>query len=80
MPLAEPRPFLSLQTRKPMSAPTSFEPDEMPEDGPWWGFLQNITLTQVAIVASFSLIIALMIATFNVVMGVGAIHFNDIDL
>jgi hypothetical protein len=57
------------------------EPEKMAEDDqPWYAMFLNITLTQVAIVISFGLIIALMIATFNVVMSTGAIHFNDIDL
>jgi len=65
------------QTRKPLAAPTSFEPEEMEDDGPWWGFIKNISTTQIAIVASFSLITLGAIATINFVWSVGAIHFND---
>lgn len=69
------------QTRKPVAAPTSFDPEDMSVDeAPWWSFLQNVTMSQVVIVLSFTTIIALMIGTFNVVFSVGAVHFNDIDL
>ena len=46
-----------------------------PQDtAPWWS---EITLTQVVIILSFTTIIALMIATFFVVVKVGAVRFNE---
>jgi hypothetical protein len=43
-------------------------------EGPWW---KKITLTQVVLVLSFTTIILIMIATFFVVLKMGAISFND---
>lgn len=44
-------------------------------DRPWWQ--PQITITQVAIALSFSLLVVLMLATFSVVLNSGAIRFND---
>ena len=55
------------------------DPYDEPEDNgePWWMFFKYITTTQVVIALSFSLIILLMLATFNVVLRSGGISFND---
>ena len=44
-------------------------------DRPWWQ--PQITITQVVIALSFSLLVVLMLATFSVVLNSGAIRFND---
>lgn len=62
--------------RNPFGAPlegSSLDARE-PDDAPWW---TQITLTQVFIVLSFTLIISLMIATFFFVLNVGAVRFNE---
>lgn len=63
--------------RKPLFEPEGLRPD-LPADAmksdPWW---KNITLTQVVIVLSFTLIIGLMLATFFVVLKSGGVRFND---
>jgi len=45
------------------------------KDRPWWQ--PQITLTQVVLALSFSLLVVLMLATFSVVLKSGAIRFND---
>jgi len=57
----------------PMS---NITPDPV-EDEPWWGFVKQLKTAQIVTVISFTLIILLMLATFKVVLGSGAIHFND---
>jgi hypothetical protein len=52
-------------------APTPYPAD----DTPWF---KQITLTQVVIALSFVFVIALMIATFFVVLKMGAIRLNDV--
>jgi hypothetical protein len=44
------------------------------EDDKWWS---NISLTQIFILISFTLIIGLMISTFFFVLNVGAVRFNE---
>lgn len=44
------------------------------EDEKWWS---NISLTQIFILISFTLIIGLMISTFFFVLNVGAVRFNE---
>ena len=63
--------------RKPSIEPRNLSPDMQPdslEETPWW---TKITLTQVVIVLSFTTIIGLMIATFFVVLNMGAIRLNE---
>ncbi len=63
--------------RKPAIEPRDLSPDMQPdrlEETPWW---TKITLTQVVIVLSFTTIIGLMIATFFVVLNMGAIRLNE---
>jgi len=63
--------------RTPFGGPAGLRPDMPPADipsKPWW---QEITLTQVVIVLSFTTIISLMIATFFVVVNMGAVRFNE---
>ena len=45
------------------------------DERPWWQ--PEITLTQVVLAFSFSLLIVIMVATFSIVLGSGAISFND---
>ena len=58
------------------------DPYDEPEDNgePWWMFFKYITTTQVVIALSFSLIILLMLATFNVVLHSGGISFRGRDV
>mmetsp|Transcript_23432 Transcript_23432/g.50007 ORF Transcript_23432/g.50007 Transcript_23432/m.50007 type:complete len:269 (+) Transcript_23432:125-931(+) len=45
------------------------------DERPWWQ--PEITVTQVVLAFSFSLLVVLMVATFSIVLGSGAISFND---
>lgn len=47
------------------------------EEEPWWSFVKRITLTQVVLFCSFSLIISVMLGTFAIVFNSGAVHFNE---
>jgi hypothetical protein len=69
----------SSSTRKPVgelqegsSSDAAREREE--NEAPWW---TQITMTQILIVVSFTLIISLMISTFFFVLNVGAIRFNE---
>ena len=44
-------------------------------DRPWWQ--PQITLTQIVLAISFSLLVVLMLGTFSIVLKSGAIRFND---
>eukprot|EP00210_Caulerpa_lentillifera_P000468 g451.t1 len=58
----------------------SFDKDyklDMEEDEPWWNFINNITVTQIALACSFLLIITTMLGTFVFVLKSGGIHFNE---
>ena len=71
-----PLPFEPKAT-KPSIEPRGLSPDMKPDviaSSPWW---TKITLTQVVIVLSFTTIIGLMIATFFVVLNMGAIRLNE---
>ncbi|GLC34908.1 hypothetical protein PLESTB_001176900 [Pleodorina starrii] len=62
--------------------PTGLRPDMSPDpfvkETPV-SFIKSITLTQVVLFCSFTLIILLMLATFNVVLNTGAIRLAGID-
>jgi len=70
-------PFGSGSSRQPFIEPSSMSPNMQPrplDTEPWW---KKITLVQVVITLSFTLIISLMLGTFAVVLRSGAIRFND---
>lgn len=50
---------------------------ELVEDEPWWSFVNNITITQIVLFCSFSLIITIMLGTFWFVLNAGGVHFNE---
>ena len=66
-PFAEPPDLRELESR-------GFGSNESSNTSPWWS---QITLFQIAIVLSFTLIISSMIATFFFVVNVGGVHFNE---
>ena len=47
---------------------------DMGTDRPWWQ--PQITLTQIVLALSFSLLVVIMLATFSVVLKSGAIRLN----
>lgn len=64
-------------TSKPFTEPENLSPFTKPlpvDDTPWY---KKITLSQVVIVISFTLIIGLMLATTAFVVNVGAVRFNE---
>lgn len=72
-------PFGTTQTSTPFKSkfaepPSMLEPENVEDEKPWW---QSITLTQIVIVLSFTLIISSMIGTFFVVYNMGGIRFNE---
>ncbi|GMH35837.1 hypothetical protein BSKO_03705 [Bryopsis sp. KO-2023] len=74
-------PFASSSSMKPFNEPAGLSPNMAPdpsisEEEPW-GLFKNITVTQVVLVCSFTLIISLMFATFSVVFNAGGVHFNE---
>ncbi|GIL74084.1 hypothetical protein Vretimale_4954 [Volvox reticuliferus] len=69
-------PFKS--TIEPVGLRPDMSPDPFVKETPI-SFLKSITLTQVVLFCSFSLIILLMLATFNVVLNTGAIRLAGID-
>lgn len=72
-------PFGSSVPSSPFGEPKLVESKEAEpsEEEPWWSFVKSITLTQVVIFCSFSLIISLMVGTFVFVFNTGAVHFNE---
>ena len=58
-------------------APPEAEVPEAVEAEPWYYFYKYISLTQVVIAVSFTLIIGLMISTFFFVLDSGGISYND---
>ncbi|CAL8467618.1 g7156 [Coccomyxa elongata] len=74
---APPKPFTGAGNAKLFNEMDNLSPYMEPDamiDQPWW---KSITLGQVLIVLSFTLIISLMIGTFAVVFKAGGIHFNE---
>lgn len=70
-------PFGPDSRSKPFSEPADLSPTmkAIPiDDTPWY---KKITVAQVVIVISFTLIISLMLGTFAFVLKVGAVRFND---
>eukprot|EP00199_Chlamydomonas_sp_CCMP681_P003382 CAMPEP_0119107692 /NCGR_PEP_ID=MMETSP1180-20130426/11544_1 /TAXON_ID=3052 ORGANISM="Chlamydomonas cf sp, Strain CCMP681" /NCGR_SAMPLE_ID=MMETSP1180 /ASSEMBLY_ACC=CAM_ASM_000741 /LENGTH=177 /DNA_ID=CAMNT_0007093211 /DNA_START=123 /DNA_END=656 /DNA_ORIENTATION=+ len=65
------------QSIEPVGLRPDMGPDPIQQETPF-NFLANITLTQVAIVASFSLVILLMIGTFFFVLKVGGVRLNGV--
>ena len=73
---------LSGSTMSPFGSSSQYTPaqENLPlstkaqEDEKWWS---NISLTQIFILISFTLIIGLMISTFFFVLNVGAVRFNE---
>jgi hypothetical protein len=65
------------QSIEPLGLRPDMSPDPMVAETPI-SFLQSITLTQVLIVLSFTLIIALMFSTFFFVLKVGGVRLNGI--
>lgn len=63
---------------EPMGLRPDMSPDPFVKETPI-NFLKSITLTQVVLFLSFTLIIALMLATFNVVLNSGAIRIAGIE-
>ena len=53
------------------------EVPEAEEPEPWYYFYKYISLTQVVIAVSFTLIIGLMVSTFFFVLNSGGISYND---
>ena len=53
------------------------EVPEAEEPEPWYYFYKYISLTQVVIAVSFTLIISLMVSTFFFVLNSGGISYND---
>lgn len=74
---APPKPFTGAGNAKLFNEMDNLSPYMEPDamiDQPWW---KSITLGQVLIILSFTLIISLMIGTFAVVFKAGGIHFNE---
>ncbi|BDA42730.1 hypothetical protein COCOBI_03-6230 [Coccomyxa sp. Obi] len=74
---APPKPFTGAGNAKLFNEMDNLSPYMEPDamiDQPWW---KSITLGQVLIVLSFTLIISLMIGTFAVVFKAGGVHFNE---
>ncbi|KXZ53177.1 hypothetical protein GPECTOR_7g1069 [Gonium pectorale] len=69
-------PFKS--TIEPVGLRPDMSPDPFVKETPV-SLLKSITLTQVVLFCSFSLIILLMLGTFNVVLNTGAIRLAGID-
>ena len=53
------------------------EVPEAVEAEPWYYFYKYISITQIVIAVSFTLIIGLMISTFFFVLDSGGISYND---
>jgi len=70
-------PFGPEKGTRTFNEPADLSPTMKPipiDDTPWY---KKITLSQVVIVISFTLIISSMLATFAFVLNVGAVRFND---
>ncbi|KAK9816950.1 hypothetical protein WJX72_007333 [[Myrmecia] bisecta] len=70
-------PFGGSVAKKPFNEPVGLSPGMQPADmdeEPWW---KKITVAQVVIVVSFTLIISLMLGTFALVYKVGGVRFNE---
>lgn len=71
----------SVAKKSPFAEPSDLQLDPLPDKDagsanskPWWS---QITLFQIAIVLSFTLIVSSMVATTLFVIKVGGIHFNE---
>ncbi|MEW5307390.1 MAG: hypothetical protein WDW36_009793 [Sanguina aurantia] len=65
------------QSIEPLGLNPDMSPDPIVKEAPF-DFLKSITLTQGVIAGSFVFVIALMLVTFNVAVGAGAIRLSGI--
>ncbi|KAG2489341.1 hypothetical protein HYH03_012171 [Edaphochlamys debaryana] len=71
-------PFGSRQAIEPTGLRPDMSPDPFVKETPV-NFIKSITLTQIVLFCSFTLIIVGTVATFNFVLGTGAIRIAGID-